>query len=338
MPLDLPPDEVRAFATGQAPAPLLDLVGAMATHAVAAGLRTGVFDALAEGPCTPADLAARLGAGTEGLARLLDLLRATGYVELHDGRYANSPTATAWLCSASPSSYGQVLLVWQSILGDLWADLPTAVQTGRPRGDFYLWLAERPELSARFQDLQRGLAGWLAEEVVALAPPPDGEVRLLDLGGGHGTYSAAFCRTHPQLSATVVDLPGALGDGDHERIRWVAADLTRDPIEGKHDMVLLCNVLHGFPAAQAAEIVAKAADATRPGGQVLVLETIAEHRAGVAEGAFTAGFGLNLWHTQGGGVPSTRTVDGWLADAGLGQIKRHDLSRSATHSLFVGTR
>ncbi|MGV9305613.1 hypothetical protein ACWDLG_19745 [Nonomuraea sp. NPDC003727] len=80
------------------------------------------------------------------------------------------------------------------------------------------------------------------------------------------------------------------------------------------------------------------AAATRSGGRVLVLETVAEHRAGAAEGAFTAGFGLNLWHTQGGGVPSTRTVAGWLADAGLGQVERHDLSRSATHTLFVASR
>lgn len=338
MPLNLPPDEARAFATGQAPAPLLDLVGAMATYAVAAGLRAGVFDALADKPRTASELAATLGADEEGLAQLLELLRATGYVERGEDGYANTEIASAWLCSDSPTNYGQIMSIWQAIIGDLWTDLGAAVQSGRPRGDFYAWLAERPALSGRFQHLQRGLAEWLAEEVTELASLPDGPIRLLDLGGGHGAYSEAFCRAHPRLSSTVMDLPGALGGSDHERIRWHEADLTRDPIDGEYDVVLLCNVLHGFPSAQAAGIVAKAAGATRPGGRVLVLESIAEHRAGMAEAAFTAGFGLNLWHTQGGGVPAARTVEGWLTDAGFDRPERHDLTRSATHTLFTATR
>jgi len=32
----------------------------------------------------------------------------------------------------------------------------------------------------------------------------------MDVGGGHGLYSTKFCRSYPDLSATVFDLPQAL--------------------------------------------------------------------------------------------------------------------------------
>jgi hypothetical protein len=36
---------------------------------------------------------------------------------------------------------------------------------------------------------------------------------VLDIGGGHGWYSAQLCARHPQLTATVLDLPGSAAIG-----------------------------------------------------------------------------------------------------------------------------
>ncbi|GAA2794763.1 methyltransferase [Nonomuraea dietziae] len=229
--------------------------------------------------------------------------------------------------------------MWHAIVGELWDGLADAVRTGRPPGGFYPWLEQRPRLSAAFHTLQGGLASWLAEEVVELAGPLEGATCLLDLGGGHGLYSEAFCRAHPRLTATVVDLPGALEDGTtHERVTRHAADLAKEGVDGEYDVVLLFNVLHGFPEDEARGLLARAAGAVRQGGRLLVLETVLEptdeHRGGQAEAAFTAGFSLSLWHTQGGAVRPARTIEDWLGEAGCVALARHELSRSGhAHAL-----
>lgn len=338
MPVDLPPDEARTFLAGRAPAPMLDLIGMMASHAVTAGLELGVFDALADGPRTAKELSATLEADQDALDLLLGLLADTGYLERRDHGYANTAAASASLVTGSPAYYGHVLHVWHAIVGELWGGLAAAVRTGRPPAGFYPWLERRPELSAAFQSLQGGLASWLAEEVVELARLPQGPLQVLDLGGGHGVYSEAFCGAHPELTATVVDLPGALAGGsDHPRVTRRPADLRTAELGGPYDVALLFNVLHGFPVDQAERLVAKAARAVRQGGRLLVLETTGQHRGGAADTAFTSGFSLNLWHTQGGAVPSADAVESWITAAGCTGVTRLQLTRSATHTLFAAT-
>ncbi|MDA0634429.1 methyltransferase [Nonomuraea sp. MCN248] len=335
MPVDLPPDEVAAFRRGEAPAPMLDLLGLMACHAVGAARSLGVFDALAAGPLTPRELAAAAGADPAALEHLLGVLRTTGYVRRDDGRYANTPASTAWLCSDSPTDYGRILGLWQAIVEERWAGLAGAVRSGTPAGGFYDWLAGRPHLSAAFHDLQRGLAEWLAEEVVSLAPLPEGSTSLLDLGGAHGLYAGAFCRAHPGLTATVVD--AAVAERSEGPLTWRVGDLLTCDLPGGQDVTVLFNVLHGFAATDAAALVAKAAATLRPGGLLVVMESVAEPGSGAADRAFGAAFALNLWHTQGGALHSAETIRGWLEEAGCATGPWQVLTRSPSHALVTAT-
>ena len=50
----------------RAPAPLLDVFGAVAFRAALAALRLGLFEALREGPLKPSDLPQRLGTYERG--------------------------------------------------------------------------------------------------------------------------------------------------------------------------------------------------------------------------------------------------------------------------------
>jgi len=222
----------------------------------------------------------------------------------------------------------------------------SSVRTGTAGADFYGWLGKHPDLQERFQGLQRGLAQWLAEEVVEVAPVPAGARSLLDLGGGHGWFSVAFCQRYPELSATIVDLPEALAAGAStvadsgltDRVRSRGADLAAGVSERDRDVVLLFNVVHGFPAGPARALVAEAAGALRPGGMLLLLETTPQPRGGVADTAFTQCFGLNLWHTQGGQVYPPETLDEWLTAAGCEPARRFDLQRSSSHVLLAARR
>ncbi|MGI5282051.1 methyltransferase family protein [Nonomuraea polychroma] len=336
MPVDLSPHEVAAFRRGEAPAPMLDLIGLMACHAIRAARTLGLFDALAAGPLTTDELASAVGAAPDGLDQLLGLLRATGYVEHHEGRHANTPATAAWLCSTSPVDYGRILGMWQAIVEEQWDGLAAAVRSGTPAGGFYTWLAARPELSSAFHDLQRGLAEWLAEEVVSLVPLPEGSKSLLDLGGDHGVYAEAFCRAYPGLSGTIVD--GAVTERSAGPLTWRTGDLLTADLPGEQDVTVLFNVLHGFGAPDAAALVAKAAGTLRAGGLLVVLESLPEHRGTTADLAFGAGFSLNLWHTQGGALYPAETIRGWLEAAGCTAGPWQELTRSPAHALVTATK
>lgn len=353
MPVPSPPEEAHQFiGSDQAPAAHLDLLNAISFRSVTAAVRLGVFTALAAGPLPVAEVARRTGTDPRGLRPLLDALVGFGYLTVTDPaatpEYANSPNTTRWLLPDAPDSYLPVLSFWGAVLGELWGDLESSVRQGRPAVDFYAWLEQRPQTLADFQTMLRRLAGWLSEEIVSLVPaPPDGGT-LLDLGGGHAGYAMAFCRAYPGLRATVVDLPGALAQGEAaiaaaglgDRITTRAGDLLTAELGTGHDLVLLFNIVHGYDAAQVSALLKRVAEAVRPGGRVALLEPLAkvpERPPGVAD-AFVRAFSLNLFHTQGGRAYAFDELAELLTGAGFTDCRRHLLTRSDADHLVLAVR
>ncbi|WP_049573721.1 class I SAM-dependent methyltransferase [Nonomuraea sp. SBT364] len=347
MPLYLDPEELRVFRDlNQGPGGLLDLIGAMAFRAAGTAQRLGVFDALASGARTPAELAAKLDVAEGPLTVLLDALTGFGYVIRDDG-YGLGPAADPWLGSGPDEWFAPTLALWHELIGELWTGLEEAVRAGRPPEPYYPWLERRPGTSRTFQRMLAGMARAAAPAVVAAVPGPYG--RLLDVGGGHAIYSAAFCEAAPGTTATVVDLPGALEEGRARageaglagRITFVPGDLTAPAADGafdaRHDTVLLFNVVHGLDPDGAAELVARAARALRPGGRLLVLEPYADPPAGTRghTTAFLGGFSLNLAATQGGRLYTFAEVAGWAGAAGLGAVERIPLDVPGSDELLV---
>ncbi|GAB1822247.1 methyltransferase family protein [Herbidospora sp. RD11066] len=295
--------------------PVWDVIGGMTLHAADAAVRLGVFDAL---PGTAAEIAKATGADEEGLTLLLDLLTTTGYLDRHDEGFTASQMWTT-------SGYATPLRLWSAIIGEFWRDLYDGLATGRPRADFYRWLSSRPADLAVFHQLQSGLAGWLAEEVVDLIPMAPG--RLADVGGGRGVFAQAFLDRTPGLEAVVVDLPGTPCT-----LPLVEADLAEPLVLEGYDHVLLFNVVHGFSRARARGLIH---EAVASGADVHILETTTTPRGGVTDQAFTEGFALNLWLTQGGRLYTTEELTGWLREAGAADVTTTDLTRSPTHTLIT---
>ncbi|GGS89670.1 SAM-dependent methyltransferase [Planobispora rosea] len=344
MPLDLPPDEAATLRRGDGPAVQIDLIQTMIFHAAVAALRLGVFGALERGPRELGALAGELAVDEANLRALLRLLVTGGYLAEGPDGYERTP-AGAWLAGPD-DGFGAVLDFWHSLIGELWQGLEETVRTGRPQRDFYAWLQERPDVLTRFQGIQLRIAEWVEKEVLELAALPGEPARLLDLGGGHARYSLAYCRSHPGLSATVLDLPEALepgraaveAEGLTGRFAFVPGDLRTAELPGGQDVVLLFNVLHGFPALTARTLVGRAVGALRPGGRLILMETLTDPVGSVLEEGFTRGFDLNLIHTQGGRLHPVETIAGWMVEAGCSPPARHDLTRSATLSLLVADR
>jgi cyclopropane fatty-acyl-phospholipid synthase-like methyltransferase len=193
--------------------------------------------------------------------------------------------------------------------------------------------------------MQGALGAASAAALTDLVEIPSSARRLLDVGGGEATFSIALCARHPSLTATVLDLPSVVAAGTErvaaaglaDRITLRGVDLAGELDEHDHDVLLLCNVVHGFAADRARSLVTECVRALRPGGMLLLLDTTDQPRDGLVphvDQAFTRFFDLHLWHTQGGRVYPTATLTEWLVDAGC-HVRRIDLPGFPTRMLLV---
>ena len=178
--------------------------GVAASGVLAAAARTGVLTRLARGPATAAQIAAELGLAPEPAGLLLGCLHAAGYATVRRGRYRLARRQRRWLDPGSPLGVGAFVAATGDYF-DWWRDLGEVVRTGRPVGHHEA-AADDPYWH-RYMRGQRDLARLSATEVAArldLAHPPR---TILDIGGGHGLYSAALCRRYPGATATVLTCP-----------------------------------------------------------------------------------------------------------------------------------
>lgn len=333
MPLLLNEDERQAlFETHQAPAPMLDLLGAAALRMAATAARLGVFQALADGALSADEVAARTGADARGTALLLDALHAHGYLRRNGNgsgpRYANGEAAARWMVrEEGRAGFADTVEFWDALLFGLWPTLERSLLEGRPPTDWYAWLEAHPRTLRAFQSMLGAMARQAGPAVAAAAALPPTARRLLDVGGSHALYAAAFCRAHPRLTATVLDLPGALetgrenleAEGLRDRVELRAGDFLREPLGAGYDAVLLCRIVHGLDARASTELLRKAHDALVPGGRVLVVEEYDPDRAGrgAVNDAFMRTFSLNMYHLLGARNHSSADIGAWLVAAGF---------------------
>jgi len=153
--------------------------------------------------------------------------------------------------------------------------------------------------------------------------------RLLDLGGGPGTYAVHFCLKNPQLSATVYDLPTTRPFAEKiiarynltQRIQFMEGDFLQEPVTGRYDVVWISQVLHAMDSENATMLLEKAARVLTPGGLLLVQEfVLSDTRDGPVHPAL---FGCNmLVGTEAGRVYTEKELFDMLRRSGASDVCR----------------
>jgi SAM-dependent methyltransferase len=129
-----------------------------------------------------------------------------------------------------------------------WGRLSDTVRAGRtPRGG-----AE----GSWQENFIRGMEEIARERAAAVAgriPLRTGD-RVLDLGGGPGTYAVAFADACPGAEITVFDTRATLRvarkilreRGASARVRLVEGDFLEDPLGGPYDFAWISQILHAY--------------------------------------------------------------------------------------------
>ncbi|MBI3679337.1 MAG: methyltransferase [Acidobacteria bacterium] len=243
-----------------------------ARHLMAASA-IGLFEALAGGPQPLDTIAARCGIPARTMRISADAMVALGLLSRQGDCYANSPEADAFLAGKSPSDLRPFLRFWSQLSYPRWMMLEECLRAGAGSASFLTGLTEDEQ-----KIFSEGVEAITTGSAMALADCYDfsGHRRLLDLGGGTGSFLLPILEKHPALECALFELPSVIDlvrrRGNPARLHLIAADMMRDPIPNGYDAVLMANVLHCFSANENQDLLERIRAGVEPGARLLLVD------------------------------------------------------------------
>jgi 3-hydroxy-5-methyl-1-naphthoate 3-O-methyltransferase len=324
------------------PAPLMQLSTAYwASQTLLTANRMGVFERLAKGAQSSAQLAQALGTQERATTLFLNACVALGLLEAGPGGYANSALAAAFLVPGRPGYLGNAMR-YSDNLYTTWGALESSLRNGAPALAPESYLGQDPRRTRDFVYGMHDRALGIGQALVALVDLGERR-RLLDIGGGPGTYAALFARRYPQLRAIVIDLPEVValaGEiiadmGATGAVSTRAGSYLDCELPPGQDVVLISGVFHRESATTCRDLIARALAALEPGGLLLVSDVFAD--AGGTSPPFATLFGLNMLLTaRDGGVHSDADVAAWMEQAGCARTERRAFPPPMPHRVVMG--
>ncbi|GJL77709.1 MAG: SAM-dependent methyltransferase [Nitrospinaceae bacterium] len=284
-----------------------------------------VFDEL-KSPVAAKDVANKLNLSLKGTERLLNGLAALGIVAKENQSFHLPEEWQKYLTKDGGHSMQQ----WINLSADLssvWLDLPEFIRSGKMVKSIMEVLGNQPKEMRAFIDAMhdKGLkATWmLAREL------PIGDARkMLDVGGGPGTYSLEWAKLHNHLRATIFDIPPVLTVaqdyiqryGLADRVNTLPGDFNKDDFGEGYDLILMANVIHMYGEDVGQNLIRKAYGSLVPGGRLVIhgFCTDAEETAPVEDALFNLNMGML---TENGKAHPVKEKTRWMEKDGFSEIK-----------------
>ncbi len=302
--------------------------GFMAAKHLFIANEVGLFDQLAGGPASLDDLARRTNVARARVRIIADAMVSLGFLERHGDAYRNSPVTAAFLCDGATADMRPFLSFWNHLSYPMWSKLEDAVRTGEAQTTLNL-----------SDDLQR----IFSEGVQAIQAVPSQALpgaydfaryhRMLDIGGGTGSWLTAVLNQFSDLKGTLFELPSAAAVARQnlssvlagQRVEIVDGDFFKDALPEGHDVVLIANVMHLF-SPESNQMLLRSARQSVPDGAHLLLAdfwTDPTHTDPPFAALMAAEF---LMFTGEGDVYSEEEVRGWLGETGWRMLEHKPLA------------
>lgn len=289
-----------------------------------AARETGVIDAITTKTGTVSGVAAETGV-TEHAARVtLGVLADRGFLELVGDEYEITNRALGLLAKTDVRSIGP--LPHQLDCLDRALALPETMRTGEPPAEPEHWTANFMGAMASADE-----ATVRACVTAAVHERPDAD-RVLDVGGGPGTFATEFARRG--FDVTLFDQPDVIDLDErhleHEAVDLVAGDVL-DSLPSGFDLVFCSRVAHVFSPDENRRLLENVHDALDPGGVAVLTDYV----RGRSEFAPTMAAHM-LAQTGTGATYTADEFTEWLADAGFDDPRVADVPGTDLQAIVGG--
>jgi SAM-dependent methyltransferase len=303
--------EFLGLTLGIIPAPLCDvLLGPLMANVLITASSVGFFDVLESQPLTSAEVAERCQTNPSATERVLRALYVSKYLHWSKGFYSLTRGSRRWLVSGAKRSIHHAVL--HRKIDFRFFDFEQYVRTGEQREfhqelDTFEWI--------EYHRGQAAQAGLVAEELVKHVQVPKRARRMLDLGGGHGMYSRAFCAHHEGLRSRVLDLATPLqpSSASHAEPAGAPVAVTFEIADVRHadlgnaavDVVLIANLMHHFDESTNRNLFQRVSRSLTSGGIVIAFDLVrapsvdrSEQLDALLDVYFGASSGSQLWTVE----------------------------------------
>jgi SAM-dependent methyltransferase len=288
---------------------------------IAAG-RLRVFAWIGKREKSSSALVSRFGGSPAGWEIFLDALCAQGLLRKRRKKYANTAFAIRHLAGEETAFLLPEDDAWED-----WGGLAGVLRTGKRPKVQKPFASDRDKAERLLRSLDRD-AQRIAPFLIAKLPLSRSRT-LLDIGGGLGAYSVAFCRRHPSLKATLVEHPRVAPlarrairkEGMARRVRVVGVDLSRQPLPRGFDTVWVSNVLHSRGAGENRALIGEIYRCLNSGGRLMVRDVFMRGDRTAPEWAALFSV-LLLLQTPRGRCWTLGEILSWLREAGFSRISK----------------
>lgn len=252
------------------------------TAVLTTGIELGIFDAIAAGASTAAEVAHQQSLNPRGTKLLLNALSSLGLLDSDGITYALVGGAEKLLVRGNRGFVGGMAKVMASTWEwDALRSLPDAVRRG---GTVVAQHAETPEYAywedfAAYADAVAAPAAELTSDMLSVWATGRERLNVLDMACGHGLYGYTLATRYPNARVWSLDwpnvLPVAVARADRmgiaDRVRTIAGDMFEADLGGPYDTVMITNVLHHFSRSRAAELLRRARSVLAEDGRIVVV-------------------------------------------------------------------
>jgi hypothetical protein len=301
-----------------------------------------VFETLAAGSLTSAELAARHGFDPRATDVVLAMLGALGLVRSSGGAYGLTDVSRTYLLRDSPFNWGPLISrigVIPEMHSELVDVLRGAKKISRPANAWALGQMGS-EIATSVSRIMHCHSLPAAIELAGMSEV-GGVRRLLDVGGGSGVFSIALAQRHPELRCTVMDLGAVcevarryISDGGvGDRVDAKPVDMFRERWPDGYDAILFSNVFHDWSAETNAKLARYAFGVLPSAGKIFLHEMLLEDGGGPPT---TAGFSVRMVTSNEGKQYTFTELADTLRAAGFVDIRER--RAHLYYSLVVGTK
>ena len=297
-----------------------------------AALELRIFTHLGKKAWTYQSLAKKARLHSEGAEALLNALVSLGAIKKKGNTFTNTSEGFKHFSETSPHyKRGTVFLRKEN--RDEWSKLMNLIKKGRNLNEFgnddpafrEPFTYAMHERSSKFS---KPLANYITRKPVG---------RLIDLGGGPGSYSSEILKIDKSAQAVLIDRQASIkvaktilkNSAVKKRFDFISGDLFRVSFGSKSDTVLYSNILHIYNETENSKLFKKIHNTLKPGGRFILVDLFLKNNR--TEPFSAALFSLTmLLFTATGRTYTFQETENLLKKNGFGRFKRCELGQGTS--------